>query len=582
MISPGAPIPRGSKPPVIFLNGYQNTCPVQFSDTFGIADQVLQSNGQVSLFFNSCSLPQTASIEDLGAAFGTFLAGLRYQDGQAVDEVDIVAHSMGGLVLRSYLSGKQNTAGVFQPPAVTHIRRAVFLATPHFGSGVAIVFGIPTTQVQELASGSRFLFDLATWNQGADDLRGVDAVAAVGNGGIGFGLGTMPGFDDGVVALTSGSLRFYLPGRTQVVPFCHVNGGGLVTLAGLCPAEAHGIANIQSATQDAARIMVSFFNGTDEWKSVGTPAENDRFLSVDGGLIVAARSASDTSLPLTSVTAGMLGSSKTLNLSSAGDIGYTDLFPAGVVTLSAVSGAATATTTVTLTAGGTEPYTVKPGPFVVRVLPAAANIFPLSLAPGMFVSVYGTNLAATTAQAAALPLPPQLSDAQVLLNGSPLGLNYASGIQINAVLPDTTSGLQQLMLRNSSGSHTINVLIEAAVPTIFTQDSSGSGPAAARNALDNGVITPAHPLHGGDYVELFATGLGATTLKDGLAYAIQQPTVSIGGQNCPVSFAGRAPGFVGVDQINCQVPGGIASNSAAPVVIVSGNRTSNTATLAVQ
>jgi len=305
-------------------------------------------------------------------------------------------------------------------------------------------------------------------------------------------------------------------------------------------------------------------------------------LSVDGGLNVTARTADDTGLGLNSVTAGVLGSSKRLNLSSAGDVAYTDLFPAGAATLTAVSGTATAATTVALPAGGTHPYTVKPGPLVGGVLPAAANVFPLSLAPGMFIAVYGTSLAAATAQASALPLPLQLSDAQVLLNGAPISLDYVSAMQINAVLPDTASGLSKLTVHNGGGSQTVNVLIETAVPAIFTQDSSGSGPASARNAFSNSVITPVNPLHAGDYVELFATGLGQTTSKNGLEYANQQPTVSISGMNCPVTFAGRAPGFVGLDQINCVVQAGIGSNSAAPVTIVSGNRTSNVATLAVQ
>jgi len=582
LIPAGSPLPKGTKPPVVFMNGYQNSCPAQFADTFGKADQVLQANGEVSAFFNVCSLPQTASIEDLGAAFGIFLSGLRYQDGQPIDQVDIVAHSMGGLVLRSYLSGKQNTSGVFQPPAVTHIRRAVFLATPHFGTGVALMLGSLTTQIQELSSGSRFLFDLATWNQGTDDLRGIEAVTAIGNGGTGFGLGTMPGFDDGIAALTSASLRFYAPNRTQVVPFCHVNGGGLVTLFGLCPSDAHGIADIESATQDAARIIVSFFNGTNDWQSVGTPAESDRFLSVDGGLEVSARTADDRGLSLKNVAAAGSSLTKQLNVSSAGDVAYTDLFPAGSVTLTAQTDSVAVTSTVTLPAGGTQPYTIKPGPFVVRILPAAANVFPLSLAPGMFVSVYGTALAANTAQATLLPLPAQLSDAQVLVNGTPVGLNYASSNQINAVLPDRVSGLMKLTVKDSAGSHTVNVLVETATPTIFTQDSSGSGAASARNAITNGVITSSNPLHAGDYVELFATGLGQTTTKDGLQYANQQPTVTIGGINCPVTFAGRAPGFVGLDQVNCQAPSGIGSNGSAPVVITSGNRTSNVATLAIQ
>src|ERR1700728_511637 len=135
MIPSGTPLPSTTLPPVVFINGYQfEGCPATFSGTFGIADQVLQGNGEVSVFFNTCSLSSSASIEDLAAAFAAFLSGLSYTDGQPVDQVDVVAHSMGGLVLRSYLSEKQNTGGMFQPPAATLVRKAVFLATPHAGT----------------------------------------------------------------------------------------------------------------------------------------------------------------------------------------------------------------------------------------------------------------------------------------------------------------------------------------------------------------------------------------------------------------------------------------------------------------
>ena len=96
LISDGTAIPRTTLPPVVFINGYQEVCPSNFSDTFGIADQVLQANGEASLFFSTCSLLPTASIEDLAAAFAKFLSGLSYTDGTPVDQVDVVAHSMGG------------------------------------------------------------------------------------------------------------------------------------------------------------------------------------------------------------------------------------------------------------------------------------------------------------------------------------------------------------------------------------------------------------------------------------------------------------------------------------------------------
>jgi uncharacterized protein (TIGR03437 family) len=263
------------------------------------------------------------------------------------------------------------------------------------------------------------------------------------------------------------------------------------------------------------------------------------------------------------------------------DVAYTDLFPAGPLTLAAASSAATISKSVTLPAGGVEPYTAKAGPQIARVLPAAANVFPLSLAPGMFASIYGASLAAQVAQASALPFPLQLSDAQVSFSGAPIPLSYASPAQINAVIPDDASGLAKLMVRNGAGSHTVNVFVEAAVPAIFTLDGSGTGAAAAINATNNRVVGSGNALHAGDYVELYATGLGATKSRGGLDYANLSPTVTIAGQDCPVTYAGRAPGYVGLDQINCIVPAGLGANATAQVIVTSGARASNVATLAV-
>ncbi|MDQ6675674.1 MAG: hypothetical protein M3Z09_00090 [Acidobacteriota bacterium] len=146
LVAPGQPVPRTNLPPVVLLNGHQNDCgSSSFASTFASTDQVLQGNGQVSLFFDSCSVKNRPSIEKLGSAFGDFVAALRYQDGTPVNTVDIVAHSMGGLIVRSYLSGKQEQDNTFSPPPLTHIRKAVFIATPHFGSGIA-AFGFGLDQ----------------------------------------------------------------------------------------------------------------------------------------------------------------------------------------------------------------------------------------------------------------------------------------------------------------------------------------------------------------------------------------------------------------------------------------------------
>jgi triacylglycerol esterase/lipase EstA (alpha/beta hydrolase family) len=167
LIPSGSPIPKGPNPPVVFLNGYQAFCTgSSFSATFANADQVLQAAQMASVFFDNCTITSPTSgrptIEALGAAFGTFLSGLRYTDGTAVTEVNVVAHSMGGLILRSYLAGKVDAPpATYTPPANTGIRKAVFLATPHFGTALAGQLG-SDVQTQEMALGSQFLFDLNT------------------------------------------------------------------------------------------------------------------------------------------------------------------------------------------------------------------------------------------------------------------------------------------------------------------------------------------------------------------------------------------------------------------------------------
>jgi uncharacterized protein (TIGR03437 family) len=67
----------------------------------------------------------------------------------------------------------------------------------------------------------------------------------------------------------------------------------------------------------------------------------------------------------------------------------------------------------------------------------------------------------------------------------------------------------------------------------------------------------------------------------GLDYARTQPTIIIGGQNVDLLYAGRSPGFAGLDQINCQIPAGI-TGAAVPVIVTSGGRISNTAFIAIQ
>src|SRR6187402_1123799 len=124
--------------PVVLINGFQvPPCEQATAEaTFGQLPQRIRDLGREVVFFNSCSVPPApgalrTTIEEMGAALGARLAA------STAPEVDVVVHSMGGLILRSYLAGKQNASGAFRPPVNHKVRKAVFLGTPQFGLGLA-------------------------------------------------------------------------------------------------------------------------------------------------------------------------------------------------------------------------------------------------------------------------------------------------------------------------------------------------------------------------------------------------------------------------------------------------------------
>ena len=583
------PVPKGPNPPVVFLNGYQIGCSgTDFASNFGAADKLLQASSIVTLYFDNCSVGSVSNrpdIEALGVAFGKFLAGLQYTDGTPVTQVDAVAHSMGGLILRSYLSGKQDTgttaAASFSPPATPVIRRAVFLATPHFGTTLAGTLG-SDIQTSEMTPGSPFLFSLNSWNQGTDDLRGIQAIAISGNGGT--GELSMPGFDDGIVTLTSSSLGFYRSGVTRILPDCHTM-DELLIFGGFCPSSAPALNQITNDTSNpVSQILVSFLTGTTAWQSVGQAAEANSLLSTAAGVELQLRDQNDNALSISGATVPNGSGGTTALKINSNATAYSEALPANSklnFQVTPATSGSVQSAIETLPATTAIATVVKPGPVISPkgVIPAAGPApFPYDVAPGAYVSIYGTNLASST-MVAAQPYPTQLADVQVLVNGTAQPVVFISSGQINFVYANVTPGLTQLTVKNANGQNTVNVRVAPAVPSIFLLDANST--AAAVNALTAVVVGANTPFHANDIMALFLTGLGATTQQNGLAYAQIQPTVMVGGQNCSVGYAGRAPSFAGLDQINCTIPAGV-TGATVPVIVNSGGRSSSTAFIAVQ
>jgi uncharacterized protein (TIGR03437 family) len=125
--------------------------------------------------------------------------------------------------------------------------------------------------------------------------------------------------------------------------------------------------------------------------------------------------------------------------------------------------------------------------------------------------------------------------------------------------------------------------VAPSTPGIFSIDGSGSGQGAILNQ-DGSLNSANQPAGAGTVVTIFATGAGqfsppgidgSIVTADNLPVPMLPVSVQIGGIDAPVSYAGGAPSLVeGVLQVNAQVPAGISSGPAVPVILRIGSRSS--------
>jgi uncharacterized protein (TIGR03437 family) len=98
------------------------------------------------------------------------------------------------------------------------------------------------------------------------------------------------------------------------------------------------------------------------------------------------------------------------------------------------------------------------------------------------------------------------------------------------------------------------------------------------------------PATRGKYVMIYCTDLGAVAdqpatgaaVSDASALTIQTPTVTIGGVQASTNFAGLAPGYVGVYQVNALVPTTVTPGASVSLSLSAGGVSSKTVTIAVQ
>jgi uncharacterized protein (TIGR03437 family) len=237
------------------------------------------------------------------------------------------------------------------------------------------------------------------------------------------------------------------------------------------------------------------------------------------------------------------------------------------------------------------------------------------IAPGMLAALYGSGLAGSTElPAVPPPLPTTLGQTTLLEDGETLPLIFVSAGQINFQvswfqLPGTPTIFQVINGAQPSPQSTYTVVPFA--PAIFTLNQTGTGQGAiqiantAIFAAPTGQVPNAtsRPAKRGEEVAIYATGLGIVdavlngTLNSGdpapsnpVANTQTTPAVTFGGVAGQVLFSGLAPGFVGLNQINVNVPSNSPTGNAVSVQLRMVDTTvtppqtylSNAATMAIQ
>ena len=286
--------------------------------------------------------------------------------------------------------------------------------------------------------------------------------------------------------------------------------------------------------------------------------------------------------------------------------------------------------------GGSTPYDLNTNPitidavtagqdltFYVGLIPVPAmtkvtdgGAFGPTIAPGSYISLFGTNMVDpdnlyiatgdkvdTTNTAGRLPLALDgvtVSFDAAAQNGLPAisepgYMEFVSPTQINVSVPweleNYTSVQMKAILSEGIFGNVLTVPMANYTPAFLMYNS---GSVFIADAVDGAncpapyIIGTACPATRGALVQFYVNGLGPVTnqpasgnpaLASPLSQCPTNPVVMIGGQQATVQFAGLAPGFVGLYQVNAYVPAGIGTGNQ-PITIAVGGVTSPTSVTA--
>ncbi len=227
------------------------------------------------------------------------------------------------------------------------------------------------------------------------------------------------------------------------------------------------------------------------------------------------------------------------------------------------------------------------------------------IVPGSWVAIYGTNLVnpaeLTNTTSGDLPttylvqsnmMPLTLDGTTVSFDVPSKGISvpgyvyYVSPGQVNVWVPWELEGQSSVQVKVTVDQvlygNVVTVPLANYAPSLYVNTGNI---ATAQNNADYSLITAANPAAQGSSIVLYANGMGPVNNQpaDGagapgspnLATTTTTPVVTIGGKPATVQFSGLTPPYVGLYQINVQVPTGLTAGNQ-PITIAIGGATSPT------
>ncbi|MEP7339250.1 MAG: cytochrome c peroxidase [Acidobacteriota bacterium] len=314
--------------------------------------------------------------------------------------------------------------------------------------------------------------------------------------------------------------------------------------------------------------------------------------------IPASGSLARITVPLAGTGAGNGYASATLAIPNDAALNGATLFGRWYVVDGAAPGGVAVTPAFKMTIFGT----------VAPIIPTFASVSAASFAMGTvaaesIIAGFGTNLAASTAVATALPLPTTLGGVSVEVKDV-LGVErlaslfFVSPTQINYELPAGTAiGEASVTIKQGDNIAAAGMLqIASVAPGLFTADASSRGVAVATvlrvKADGSQIYEPVAQFNATTYrFDPLPIDLGLETdqlflVAFGTGFrnrsALSAVTATIGGANAEVSFAGAQGNLIGVDQANIRIPRSLAGRGIVDLVLNVDGKTANTVTLSVR